>query len=102
MKKKRIAVSGGFDPVHVGHVRMIQEASKFGDVIVICNSDAWLKRKKGRYFMPFEERASILNELHDVDSVISFDDSDNSAINLIKKVRLMYPEHQLHFCNGGE
>ena len=50
--------------------------------------------------MPFEERASILNELHDVDSVISFDDSDNSANNLIKKVRLMYPEHQLHFCKA--
>ena len=55
-KKQIVAVSGGFDPIHIGHVRMILEASEFGDVIVIANSDDWLLRKKGYVFMPYEER----------------------------------------------
>ena len=99
-------VSGGFDPIHSGHIHYIKEAKRIiggsGFGFVGLNSDEWLKRKKGRYFMPFEERATILNNLIDVDSVVSFDDSDNSAINLIKKVRLMYPTHELFFCNGGD
>ena len=99
-------VSGGFDPIHSGHIHYIKEAKRLLGSQSFCfvglNSDEWLKRKKGRYFMPFEERATILKEISNVDSVISFDDSDNSAINLIKKVRIMYPEHQLHFCNGGD
>ena len=80
MKKKRIAVSGGFDPVHVGHVRMIQAAAKFGDVIVICNSDAWLKRKKGYSFMPFEERAEILRAFKGVKDVSQ---SRSTHVNII-------------------
>ena len=55
-----VCVSGGFDPVHIGHLRMIQEAAQHGQVIVIVNSDSWLMRKKGYIFMPFEERCEIL------------------------------------------
>ena len=57
---KYVAVSGGFDPIHVGHVRMIQDAAKLGKVIVIANSDEWLMRKKGYIFMKYEERQEIL------------------------------------------
>ena len=57
---KTIAISGGFDPVHVGHLRMMKAASDFGEVIVILNSDDWLERKKGYVFMPFEERKEII------------------------------------------
>ena len=55
-----VVVSGGFDPLHAGHVRMIVDAARHGNVIVVANSDAWLKRKKGYVFMPFEERKQIL------------------------------------------
>ena len=96
MKKKRIAVSGGFDPVHVGHVRMIQAAAKFGDVIVICNSDAWLKRKKGYSFMPFKERAEILRALKGVKDVIEADDDDGSVCETLK---VLQPDI---FANGGD
>ena len=60
MSKKVICVSGGFDPVHIGHLRMMQEAAKYGRVIAIVNSDDWLMRKKGYIFMPFAERCEIL------------------------------------------
>ena len=96
MKKKRIAVSGGFDPVHVGHVRMIQAAAKFGDVIVICNSDAWLKRKKGYSFMPFEERAEILRAFKGVKDVVEANDDDGSVCESLKELQ---PDI---FANGGD
>ena len=96
MKKKRIAVSGGFDPVHVGHVRMIQAAAQFGDVIVICNSDAWLKRKKGYAFMPFEERAEIIRAFTGVKDVIEADDDDGSVCETLK---VLQPDI---FANGGD
>ena len=96
MKKKSIAVSGGFDPVHVGHVRMIQAAAQFGDVIIICNSDAWLKRKKGYSFMPFKERAEILRALKGVKDVIEADDDDGSVCETLK---VLQPDI---FANGGD
>ena len=61
--KKTIALSGGFDPVHMGHIDMIKEASRLGDVIIILNSDAWLEDKKGYVFMPFVERAYIMKNI---------------------------------------
>ena len=70
MRNKTVMVSGGFDPVHVGHVRMIREASEWGDVIVAINSDDWLIRKKGYVFMPWEERAEIIGNIKGVDGVI--------------------------------
>ena len=60
---KKIMVSGGFDPVHTGHIQMIQEAARWGQVVVVINSDEWLMRKKGYVFMPYEERANILGNI---------------------------------------
>ena len=96
MKKRRIAVSGGFDPVHVGHVRMIQAAAKLGDVIVICNSDLWLKRKKGYSFMPFEARAEILLAFAGVKEVVEAKDADGSVCDSLADI---LPDI---FANGGD
>ena len=94
--KKMIMVSGGFDPPHIGHIRMFKEAAKWGDVVVAINSDDWLMRKKGYVFMPWEERAEIIRELASVTVVIDFDDSDNTACEAIKKFK---PDA---FANGGD
>ena len=70
-KKKIVAVSGGFDPVHIGHVRMFKEAKKLGDkLVVILNNDNWLKLKKGYVFMPQKERMEILEAFKYVDKVV--------------------------------
>ena len=79
MKKKLIAVSGGFDPMHKGHVRMIREASKHGDVVVILNSDDWLERKKGYKFMNFEERSYIAGSIKGVILTSGVDDHDGTV-----------------------
>lgn len=105
-----ILVTGGFDPLHSGHLDYIKEAKTLGSestwfgnkVIVGVNSDDWLTRKKGRPFMPQSERVRIMQELKDVDEVIIFDDSDDTAINAILKVREMYPNSHITFANGGD
>ena len=85
--KNIIIVSGGFDPVHKGHIRMFREAANFGgNVIVGLNSDDWLTRKKGKPFMEFEERKEILESFKYVNQVLPFDDSDDTASDLIKRV----------------
>ncbi len=94
--KKRIMVSGGFDPIHKGHIRMIQEAARKGDVIVIVNSDEWLMRKKGFVFMPFEERVEIIKSIKGVTSSLGIDDSDNTVCEALRKYRPDY------FANGGD
>lgn len=96
MTKKVIAVSGGADPVHLGHVKMINDAAKYGNVIFILNSDDWLRRKKGYVFMPFEERAEILKAFRNVYDVISVDDSDGTVCEAIKEIKPDY------FGNGGD
>ena len=93
---KKIMVSGGFDPIHVGHVRMILEAAKHGEVIVVANSDDWLMRKKGYVFMPWEERAEIIESIRGVVSVEHVDDSDNTVCEAISRCR---PDA---FANGGD
>jgi cytidyltransferase-like protein len=101
--KKIVIATGGFDPIHSGHINYIKEAKKLGDVLIVgANSDAWLRRKKGQEFMPWEERASILSAIKDVDRVINFDDSDNSARDAIRKVRSIYPNAHIIFANGGD
>jgi len=97
---KNIVVSGGFDPIHIGHVRMILEASHEGDVIVIANSDEWLERKKGYTFMPWEERAEIIRSIRGVADVVRVDDSDNSVCEAIK--RLHTSGKCAIFANGGD
>ena len=96
MKKPIIAVSGGFDPIHRGHVQMIREASEYGEVLVILNSDEWLIEKKGYKFMSFEERAYIAGSIKGVSVVTSVDDSDGSVCKALKKFKPDY------FANGGD
>ncbi|MFC1946294.1 adenylyltransferase/cytidyltransferase family protein [Chloroflexota bacterium] len=96
MKEKIVTVSGGFDPVHVGHVRMIRGASKLGKLIVILNNDAFLIRKKGRPFMPLEERKEILENIKGVDSVFVSIDEDDSVYKSLEAIK---PDI---FANGGD
>ena len=102
--KNIIIVSGGFDPVHKGHIRMFREAANFGaNVIVGLNSDEWLTRKKGKSFMKWDERAEILESCKFINQVIPFDDSDDTASNAIERVHLMYSsEYNIYFANGGD
>lgn len=93
---KRVLLSGGFDPVHDGHVAMIQDAAKYGDVVIALNSDDWLVRKKGFAFMPWAVRRSILLAIRGVVDVIAVDDSDGTAVKALWQV---YPDY---FGNGGD
>lgn len=95
--------TGGFDPVHSGHISYLKEASTLGDMLIVgLNSDEWLERKKGRAFMPWNERLCIINNLSMVDEVYTFDDDDNSARHFIQQVRAHYPDAELIFVNGGD
>ena len=102
--KEVIVVSGGFDPVHSGHISYIQEAKKNGDYLVaLLNSDEWLIRKKGKYFLPFEERKIILENLKYIDEVLAFNDDElGSCIEGLKKIKAKYPNSKVTFCNGGD
>jgi len=101
---KIIVVSGGFDPIHSGHIAYFQAARKLGDrLIVALNSDDWLENKKGKFFMPFEERKAIIENLTVVDSVIDFDDDNiGSAANALIKTKEIYPDGHIIFANGGD
>ena len=104
-RKSIIVLSGGFDPVHKGHLRMFREASWLGhQVIVGLNSDEWLKRKKGKPFMKFEERKEILEGFRYINQVLPFDDSDDTASDIIKQVANLYKNQDMniYFANGGD
>ncbi len=98
-----VLVTGGFDPIHKGHIAYFNAAKKLGDKLIVgMNSDAWLSRKKGRPFMPIDERITIVQNLKMVDEVILFDDTDGSAIEAIKNVRRLFPTDLIIFANGGD
>ena len=98
-----VLVTGGFDPIHSGHIEYFKSAKELGDTLVVgVNSDEWLTRKKGHPFMPWKERANIVYHLEMVDDVIMFDDSDNSACGAIAVVKLMFDPDSLVFANGGD
>tara|TARA_R100000458_G_C8246717_1_gene224512 strand:+ start:263 stop:697 length:435 start_codon:yes stop_codon:yes gene_type:complete len=94
--KPLIAVSGGFDPVHIGHIRMIRDASRYGDIMVIINSDEWLMKKKGYVFMPYKERAEIMGNIKGVTIVTAVDDSDGTVCEALQRHK---PDA---FANGGD
>ena len=99
--KKVVAVSGGFDPIHIGHVRMFQEAKALGDeLVVILNNDNWLMKKKGHVFMSQEERKEIIEAIAGVDRVMFTshppEPSDMSVCVMLREIR---PDI---FANGGD
>jgi len=101
--KTIVIVTGGFDPIHSGHIHYIKAAKALGDILVVgVNSDDWLKRKKGKSFLPITERLVIMDNIKSVDMVITFDDSDNSAKDAILKVRNAFPNDKIIFANGGD
>ena len=101
---KIVVVSGGFDPIHSGHISYFKSAKGLGEkLIVALNSDAWLIKKKEKFFMPFEERKIIIENLSMVDEVIDFDDDEfGSASQALIKIKGFYPKDEIIFCNGGD
>ncbi len=101
--EKIVLVTGGFDPLHSGHIAYFKSAKSLGDILIVgLNSDEWLERKKGRAFMSWNERLCVINNLSMVDEVYTFDDSDGSAKSFIRQVRAHYPTAKLIFANGGD
>lgn len=95
-ERSTVMVSGGFDPVHAGHIRMIRAAAQFGEVIIVANSDEWLYRKKGFVFMEWERRVEILNAIKGVILVDSVDDDDGTVCEAIRRLKPTF------FANGGD
>lgn len=101
LKPKTVAVSGGFDPVHIGHVRMFEEARALGDrLVVIVNNDHWLRKKKGYAFMPQDERAEIIRAFRAVDEVmLTFHGENPADMSVCAELRALKPDV---FANGGD
>jgi cytidyltransferase-like protein len=101
---KIVLVTGGFDPLHSGHIEYFRSARQLGDRLIVgINSDLWLKRKKGRSFMPIWERDSIIRELKMVDmTVMVADDPDGSCTTFIQETLKLFPNDQVIFANGGD
>ena len=98
-----VVTSGGFDPVHSGHISYFENAKKLGDILIVgVNSDAWLIRKKGKAFMPFKERVAVVKAIRHVDYVFPFNDDDGSAKDLIELVKMLHPNDNIIVANGGD
>ena len=94
-KKKTIAISGAFDPLHAGHIQLFKDAAEYGDVVVILNSDDWIIRKKGHFFMSWEWRKALIEELPYVEEVFPVKDMNDTVCSALKKIK---PDF---FGNGG-
>jgi cytidyltransferase-like protein len=100
---KVVLCTGGFDPIHSGHIEYFRAAKSLGNILIVgVNSDAWLARKKGRAFMPGHDRVVIIENLAMVDHCILFNDDDDSSIEAIHNVKELYPNSQIIFANGGD
>jgi cytidyltransferase-like protein len=100
---KIVLVTGGFDPCHSGHLAYFKAARTLGDRLVVgVNSDAWLTRKKGRPFMPVQERLALVSNLAMVNEVVTYNDDDGSSSDAIRVVRARYPDANIVFANGGD
>lgn len=91
-----IMLSGGFDPIHPGHIDMINKAAEIGPVFIILNSDAWLIRKKGFFFQDFNQRKAILSALANVDGVVAASDDDGTVCKTLEQYKPGF------FGNGGD
>ena len=101
--KTVVITTGGYDPLHSGHIEYFKAAKALGDILVVgVNSDEWLIRKKGQAFMPIEERMAIIKNLKMVDACIRFKDDTGDAIDAIENVKLTYPHSRIIFANGGD
>lgn len=94
-KKQIVCVSGAFDPLHVGHVRMLTGSAHFGELVVILNSDKWLIERKGYALMPWQERKDILLEIKGIQRVLAVDDSDGTVCSALEEIKPYL------FANGG-
>ena len=100
---KIVLVTGGFDPIHSGHIAYFESAKKLGDKLIVgLNSDAWLARKKGRAFMPMSERSALVGALSIVDQVVVYNDDDGSSCDAIRLLKTRYPNDTIVFANGGD
>ena len=100
---KVVVVTGGFDPLHSGHIEYFRAAKQLGDLLIVgLNSDAWLARKKGQPFMPLEERRAIVGSLKDVHATMTFNDDDGSARDLLVLIKREFPYAEIIFANGGD
>ena len=102
IKKNIVLVSGGFDPIHSGHIKLIKEAAKYGDVVVLLNSDTWLRNKKGKEFLSFNEREIVINSIKNVVNVIPCGNLDKTCIDGIRKAIIIYSNKKIFFANGGD
>ena len=105
MENKIISiVSGGFDPIHPGHIMMMKDCLKFSDYLVVgVNSNNWLIKKKGNFFMDIKHRIYVIENLSVVNEVMEFDDDEKgSASNLLIKVRKKFNNNKIIFANGGD
>ena len=92
-----IVVSGGFDPLHSGHISMFRQANLFGDVWAIVNTDEWLQRKKGFVMLPYEERSEIVSSTQYIQKVVKAKDNDDTVVNNLKDMNKYFA-----FANGGD
>ena len=97
-------VSGGFDPIHPGHIMMMKDCLKFSNYLIVgVNSNKWLINKKGNYFMDIQHRIYVVSSLNVVNETMEFEDDDEgSANNLLIKIRNKYSNDKIIFANGGD